>query len=241
MNNRIEALAGKPDFKETEAIKEIVNSLMSEIADVRNSGEKALAEKDKEISHLELQVRNLNAQREDEISNAMSIAQVNARERDQYKATLNQMDSWFGLGAIFYGAKRLIVSAAWILGIGGALFIVLRFASNTNPIAKSIFSIFETIGSWFVHLIKGVVGTKAVEGANYVASDRFDAYKKTLYKLIDCVETLRNEQKRMVADALASNKPADDVFTVDELMDDLSKTMGDSDKKLITDIKHDNL
>ena len=193
MNERIEALAGKPDFKEVEAVKEMVTKLLSENEKVRASGEKALVSKDKEINKLEQSVKELNHQREVEIANAMQQADINAQKADQYEHTLDQMDSWGGLGAIWYGFKRLVIRGAWILGIGGILFIILRVMAASNPIAGAIFSIFSTIGSWIIHTIEAIL-PKAAKTAGYVAQSAVEEYKILSTKLVDTIQQIKIAQ-----------------------------------------------
>lgn len=237
LNDRAQSITGAPTLEEMQKMKKLIDDLTSQLATEREHGQQELQDRDQQIKQLQSEAKSLADAKDNEIRKYMQIAQTTAEKADVYKGTLDKMNSYLGLGAVFYGLKRFFISSAWILGIFSVLFLVLRFASNTNPIAKAVFSIFETILSWFVHLIKGLA-PKAVELANYTPNVIVDAYKKTLYKLIDCIETIRQKQKELVQDAVAANKPVE-TYTVDELMEDVAKTMGDSDKKLITDIKHE--
>ena len=72
MNARVEALAGKPDFKEVELIKGIVDDLLSQVQTTRVEGEKQLALKDKQISVIQAQDKQLDAQRENEIAKCIT-------------------------------------------------------------------------------------------------------------------------------------------------------------------------
>ena len=48
MNERIEALAGQPNFNQVKEVESIVDNLLAQTESVRKSGEKELASKDKE-------------------------------------------------------------------------------------------------------------------------------------------------------------------------------------------------
>ena len=237
MNARVEALAGKPDFDELKEIESIVDSLLSQVAEIRNKGEKELAEKDKEISKLEEKVKNLNYQREEEIAGAFAQANEVALKADQYKATLNQMDSFFGLGAIFYGVKKFIVSAAWILGIGSIVFLLLRAFASTNPIIGSIFSIVERMFSWIIHTVK-IIAPKATAVAGLVEGKVFDGYKSTLHKIIDAIETIKDRQLAIVKAANGSGTPTVTATSViQEILDEAGKSMNESDKDRVSEAK----
>jgi hypothetical protein len=225
MNARVEALANKPDFKEVEAIQKIVDQLLSEVDKTRADGEKALAAKDKELVKIQQLVKDLDSQRETEVAAALKLADQNAAKADQLTATLGQMDSWGGLGAIWYGAKRLITRLAWGLGIASVLFIILRFAAASNPFAKGIFDIFSRIGSWFIHIIEFIV-PKAVEKAGHTATVIFDAYKSTLTKVVDAIEMAKTN-------AAASGKPID----INAILDELAKSMNADEKAIIEELK----
>jgi hypothetical protein len=237
LNERSQSLTGIPSIEEMKEMKKLVDDLTSQLNTEKEEGQKALEKKDEQIQLLQTQANNLEESRDSEIRRYMQIAQTTAEKADAYKGTIDKMNSFFGLGAVFYGLKRFFISSAWILGIFTVLFFIARYASNTNPIAKAVFAIFENILSWFVHLIKGLA-PKAVEIADYTPNIVVNAYKKTLYKLIDCVENIRQKQKELVKEASMSNKPVEE-YTVNELMDDVAKTMGDSDKKLISSIKNE--
>lgn len=225
MNERVEALAGQPDFKEVEAVKEIVKKLLDENAKVIEQGEKALASKDKEIAKLQTQVKALNSQREDEIAVALAQSKANAAIADQYKATLNQMDSWFGLGAIGYGLKKLLISSAWFLGIGGVLFILLRVLSMSNPMAASIFSIFSKMGSWLINTIEFIV-PKAAEMAGHTATAVFNAYKSTLTKVVDAIQMAKERA------AAAGKEP-----NINDVLDEVAKSMNTDEKAIVEELK----
>ncbi len=225
MNARVEALAGKPDFKEVELIKSIVDDLLSQVKDVRVEGEKALAKKDKEISAIQAQDKQLLSQREDEITSALIQSDANARVADQYKATLSQMDSWGGLGAIWYGVHRLVVHMAWILGIGSVVFLILRLLASSNPIAGAIFSIFEQMGSWAIHTIEFLL-PKALSIAGNVSVEAYSSTKNALKSVVDSVETAKLQ-------AQGTGRQA----SLQDLLNNAKTTMSESDKIIVDKMK----
>jgi len=225
MNERVEALAGQPNFTEVQGIKSIVDELTSQTEKVRQAGEKALAEKDKQIAKIQEDDKKLDAQRENQIASALQQANDNAKVADQYKATLQDMDKWGGLGAVWYGLHKFVVRMAWVLGIGSVLFIILRILATANPIAGAIFGIFDQIGSWFIHII-AVIFPKALSLAGNVATSTYNEAKSALTSIVDSVETVKLQ-------STASGKPA----TIEDLLNTAELSMTPSDKALIEDIK----
>ena len=225
MNARVEALAGKPDFKEVELIKGIVDDLLSQVQTTRVEGEKALAQKDKEIATIQANDKQLITQRENEIANALQQSDVNARVADKYKATLNDMDKWGGLGAVWYGVHKFVIRMAWILGISGVLFFILRILASSNPIAGAIFSVFDQIGSLMVNTIS-VIFPKAVSLAGHVTVEVYDKAKSALTSIVDSVETVKLQSS-------ASGQPA----TIQQLLETAEISMTPADKALVDQIK----
>lgn len=225
MNSRVEALAGKPDFNEVQAIKGIVDDLLSQVETVKQEGEKALADKDKEISKIQAHDIQLDKQREDEIAGALAQSDVNAKVADQYKATLSEMDSWGGLGAIWYGIHRLVIRMAWILGIGSVLFLILRLLASSNPIAGAIFNVFEQMCSWVINTLS-VIFPKALTIAGNVSTEIYDSTKGALKSIVDSVETVKLQGN-------AAGTPA----TIEDLLNTAEVTMTAEDKVIIEQIK----
>jgi hypothetical protein len=225
INERVRALADKPDFKEAQEVKAIVDDLLSQIEKEKQAGAKALASKDKEIAKIQLSMQNLNNVREQEIANALAQSKANAAIADQYKATLSEMDAWGGLGAIKYGFSRLIKRLAWGLGIFTVLFIILRVLSLSNPMAASIFRIFSHIGSWFINIIEFIV-PKAAQMAGHTATAVFNAYKSTLTKVVDAIQMAKER-------AEAAGKPAD----LNAVLDEVAKSMNTDEKAIVDELK----
>jgi bacterioferritin (cytochrome b1) len=230
MNKRVMSLSGSPSLEKMKEMQDTIDKLTSDLDIERVAGKTKLNIKDAEITKLQNETKFLTQARDAEIRKYMGIAQQAAANADAYKSELDKMDSFMGLGAVWYGLKKFVVRSMWILGIGSILFMVLRIASMSNPIAASIFSIFNVIGSWVVNGIKLLV-PKALEFAGNTATSVFNAYRGTMYKIIDGIQTLK-EQQRKTGDPTKK-------FTLDELMEELTKTMSDEDKKRIVEIKRE--
>lgn len=230
LNTRSISLTGTPTIDEIKKMKQMIDDLTSQLNTEKARGAKALQERDTQIADLQQKTKELEVAKDAEIKKYMKIAADTAAKADASQAELDKMNSFFGFGAIWYGIKRLITRLAWFIGIGSILYLILRFASMSNPIAASIFSIFDTMMSWFVNLIK-VLAPKAVEIAGHTATAVTEKYKKTMTKMIDVIETLKEHQK-----ALGDPNRK---YTLDELMVEFSKVMNDDEKKMVSEIKHD--
>lgn len=225
MNQRVVSLAGSPTVDKMKEMQETIDKLTSMLATERDEGKVKLSEKDAEISLLQSQTKALTAAKDAEVRKYMTAAQEAAAAADAYKTELDKMNSWMGLGAVWYGLKRFIVRSMWILGIGGILFIILRLVSYSNPVAASIFSLFSTIASWFIRGIEFLV-PKAVETAGHVSGAIFNSYKSTLWKIVDGVQIVKERAK-------ASGKQP----SIDEMLDEVAKSMNDEEKKVVDEIK----
>lgn len=225
LNERAMSITGQPSIADINKMKKLIDDLTSQLQTERTRGMEALALKDKEIYQLQLEASSLELTKDLEIKKYMKIAADTAAQADAIQSELDKMNNFMGMGAIWYGVKRLVTRLAWILGIGGILFIGLRFASMSNPVAASIFSIFNMIGSWLVNIIKVIV-PKAVEMAGNTANSVFNAYRSTLFKVVDAIEITRDR-------ASAADRPTD----IGSVLDEASKTMNGDEKAIVEEIK----
>lgn len=230
LSGRALSLTGQPSLEEIKKMEAMIEDLTSQLANERVRGKAALDAKDKQISTLQTKSKELEELKEIEIKKYMQIASATAAKADELQVQMNKMDSWMGLGAIFYGLKKFIVSSMWILGIGSILYLVLRFASMSNPLAASIFSIFDTIMSWGVNVIK-LLAPKALEVAGHTSKAIANQYKNTMIKMVDGIESLKERQKA-IGDP---NKK----YTLDELLSEFSKMMDSNEKAMVEQIKRD--
>lgn len=220
LNNRIQTLAEKPDINAVKEMQKIVNEMLT-------NNFTALNKKDKEISALEKEIIKLAIEHEQAVAKYMQLAEKTAAQQDANKSELDKMNSWGGLGAIWYGIRRLIVRMAWGIGIFSVLFIILRLLSYSNPVAASVFSIFSRMGSWVINIVAAIV-PKAVSTASLVSKKLYDESRLILTKIVDQIQFIKETEKRTGKD-----------FTVKELLVEISKTMDDSQKAEITKIQKD--
>lgn len=225
MNQRVVSIAGSPTVEKMKEMQDTIDKLTSMLATERDQGKIKLEAKDQEIISLQSETKLLTAAKDSEIRKYMIAAQEAAASADAYKLELNKMDQWFGLGAVFYGLKKFIISSMWILGIGGILFLILRVVSYSNPVAASIFSIFSTIGGWFVRGIEALI-PRAVAAAGHVSANVFNAYKSTLWKMVDGIQIIKDR-------AQASGKSP----SVNDMLDEVAKTMNTDEKAIVDEIK----
>ncbi len=228
LNSRAASLTGAPTLEEMKKMKQMIDDLTSELATERERGSKALEDKDSEIYGLQLKSKLLVEAKDKEIQKYMKLSQDTALKADAMQSKLDDMNSFFGFGAIWYGLKKFVISMSWIIGIGSIIYLVLRFASMSNPLAASIFSIFDTIMSWCVNMIK-VLAPKALEVAGQTATRVANGYRDAMTKMIDNIEALKEMQKRD-----PSKK-----FTIDEFLDELSKSLDTTEKAMVDKIKRD--
>ncbi len=218
INDRVKALANKPNLDELKEVMGIIDTLLTN----QISGQIMLVEKDKEIIKLQTRVQDLQDQKEDAINKYRNISEVNARTADQYKATLSDMDSFWGFGAITYGIKKLFTKLLLTLAIGTVIFIALRILAQTSPIAASIFMIFEQVGSWFINMLRGIF-PKAASISGLVPQEDYQGYKNTLHKIVDAIETVKSKEK-----ILKKTDPNDHI-SMDELETEIAKSFNGDD------------
>jgi hypothetical protein len=225
VNQRIQALSNKPDFNEVKEVLGIVDGLLSTMKTQHDEATSSLQKKDVQISKLMTQVKDLDKQMQDQVQNVLKQSQANAMKADQYKETLNGLDSFWGMSAVFYGLKKLLVKLSWTLAIGGVLFLILRLAAASNPIAGAVFSVFETVISWVINCLKHI-SPKATTIAGFTDTRVYNSSKQFLNKIVDNVEHLKDIETRVGHD-----------ITVKELLSELSKTLDAAEKEEVAKIK----
>lgn len=225
INLRVMSLAGQPDLNSQKEMWKMIDGLLSLNQEQRHQGIKDLQKKDEEISKLQNKEMELFIKKDQEIDNYRKVASETAGLADTRKAQLNEYEGWFGLKAIFKGLWQFITSSVWIIATVLIVFLILRTFAATNPVIGAIFSIVEQIAAGFMHLIQGIA-PRAAQFANFIPKVTFDGYQQTLNKLIDTIELLKDSQQR-----------TQKVYTMDELLMELSKNMGDADKNRIHELK----
>jgi hypothetical protein len=230
VNSKVQTLANKPTLKEQEEIFKLIDSLLTNAIE----GKKLLAEKNEEIIKLQTSVSDLSIKHETAVRDYRSIAEASARQNDAYKATIQEMDAGWGLAAIWYGIKKLVSRIALTLGILAVLFIVLRALSTTNPIAASIFAIFNQVGSWIINALKGIF-PKAASISGLVPHSDYKGYKDTLSKIVDAIETVKSKE------SLLKKTGSTTCISMDDLSTELSKLFTPEDADRVTNAKKDLL
>lgn len=225
INKRVMSLSGKPDLDAEKEIWKTVDQLISDLSKERERGIKSMEEKDSEIQKLQTESRSLSTLKDVEIDKYIKLANTTAMKADTLKASLDEMDSWFGLGAVWYGLKKLVFTGVWVIVGILVIFTILRFASLSNPIAASIFNIFESIGSWFINTTL-VLLPKSLDKAGHISKVAYDELEGILSKIVDDIQNIKQIEVR-------TGKP----ITLKELLVELDKSMDQSQKDAIDKIK----
>lgn len=225
INTRVESLAGKPNLDAEKEMWKAVDQLMSQVKTEREKGEKALLKKDREISELQDETKLLIADKDAAISKYMKMSQDSAMLADTRKVELDDYKGWFGLKAVGKGLWQFVSSMAWILGGLALLYFLLRSFAATNPVVGAIFAIVEQLAAGVIYIIQGLA-PRAAQFASFIPKKHFDGYKQTLDKLVDTMELLKDNQKR-------SGKQ----YTLDEILQELSKSMNDDDKSRVDEVR----
>ena len=225
MNKRVESLAGNPSLDQMKQMQDTIDKLTSQLATEQAQGAKQLAEKDVVISNIQDESKTLLKSKEDEINKYMVTAQTAAATADAYHTELQDYQGYWGLSAVWMGLKSFFTHIFWTAIIISVLFIILRVAAASNPIAASIFGIFSIVGSWLINTIEFII-PKAVSVAGNVSNSIFNSYKSTLTKIVDGVQTVQDR-------STAAGKPA----LVSDVMTEIGTTMDSSEKAIVDNIK----
>lgn len=221
INERLKSIAPSPPIEQMKEMIKIVNTLLTD----KVEGLKLLNKKDREIDDLQQKSKQLQNEWGKEIDKYKLIASNTALRADALQGELNDYRGWLGLKAVWKGLWQFIRSSVWILSIGGVIFIILRFASLSNPIAASVFSLFSRVGAWIIHIIEFMV-PKALDKAGQVSKIIYNETCDLLNKIVDSVEWIKEIEKQ-------TGQPV----TLKQLFDQLDKTMDVKEKKAIEDIK----
>lgn len=224
INQRVISIAGSPKVDELAKIKSMVDLLNSEIAKERERGTKLLQQKDVEILSVQKKSDDLDVNLNKKIGELATTAKKQAETADDNKVIIDNVNKYFGLGAVFYGIKRFVTSCVVGILIFGVIFLVLRLLAATNPIAAAVFSVFNIIGAGIVNIIKGVA-PKSLNFSGFSPSVELEKYKNTLSKLIDEIEEIQT----MAKDGKS--------ITINDLMQHFDKELDQSDKDLIKELK----
>lgn len=227
LNDRVSSLAGSPDIKDANRIKNVVNQLVSEIEKEKAAGINELKRLDNELQYSQSERVRLQSELNRKIDEFKKISIYIAEKNDENTQIVDSMDKWFGLGAVFYGLKKFVISSALILTIGSILFLVLRILAQSNPIAATVFSLFEMAGSTILHLFKAAL-PNSFQFAKFVDKDTSEKYRITLDKIVDTLQILKERGK-------GEGVPADKKVILDEIFNELSVKLDDSEKRVVNE------
>lgn len=224
-NSRILSIAGNPNVDDLNKMKEITDLLNSELEKEKEKGVKLLKQKDVEILDLQNKQKQIQDKYESQIKGLEAQATQVAKKADSLQVTVDEVNSWMGLGGVMYGMKRFVT-----IGVTGILiflvcFMILRFLASTNPIAAAIFSVVEYIVGFVINILKGVA-PKALEFSNHIELPTFNRYKNTLDTMVDTLESLKTIQQR-------SNTQVN----LNEVFVELDKNLDSNEKILINELK----
>ena len=225
LNDRVISLAGNPDVKDVVRVKQVVDDLISEVELEQKRGKSELSRLDKELQYSQSQRDLIQSSFDKKSEEYRKISEKIAYISDQQEAAVEQMDKWFGLGAVFYGLKKFVISSIWILSIGTILFMGLRILSQTNPIAASVFSIFELIGSGVLRVIKSIL-PNSFGHAKFVDTSTSEKYRITLDRIIDTLQSLKEQNVVL---------PNESKFDLAKTFLELDKKMDSVEKKVVYD------
>jgi predicted nucleic acid-binding Zn-ribbon protein len=225
MNDRVMSVAGSPSLEKLKEMQSTIDNLVSTLDNERIVGKRQLLDKDRDIMTLQEETRYLKNVKDAEIRRYIEMSQAIAAKADAYKGELNSMDSFMGLGAIWYGIKKFIFGSAWILGISGVIFLLLRIFASSNPIAAAAFSVFNILGGYVVNAIK-VILPKAIDSAGHVSKELYIRSTLLLEKIVDSIQSIKEIESRTGRDV-----------TLKEVLVELDKSLDVSEKEKISNIK----
>jgi len=227
MNDRVLSILGNPYIDDQNKIKKIVDALTSQIEQVKMQGEKELAQRDIEVADLQVQRDKLKDNIKTKVDEYNTLAEQVAHDNDKNKAVVDQCNSWFGLGAVFYGLKRFVSSCLIFLLIGAIVFLAIKILANSFPPLAAAMGIFNMVGSLALHTIKSIT-PGAFKAANFIPTDTSNKYKEVLIKMIDVTEEMKSHDDVM---------PDDKDYMFKDYIQKINIELGDNDKDIYNEIK----
>lgn len=227
LNERILSIVGNPNLDEAKKIKKIVDELTSQVESERKKGIAALAKKDKELIELQVTRDNLKTQIQAKTDEFNKLAVEIAMQGDKSKGTLDDLNKWFGLSAVFYGLKKFITSSLIFLLSGSILFLIVKIFAASNPIFGTILGLFNSIGGMLLYLVKGIL-PGSFSQVGFLPREEHNKYKNALLKIIDVTEEMKSHDDVM---------PDDKDYMFKDFLLKLDTEFGDTDKRVYDDVK----
>jgi len=195
-NDRAQSLAGFPDPTAVRKLNDAVNFLTSKLSVERSKGEKMRREMDAQNIRVVLQTERLRAEHQAAIGNERAAASAAEAKVKELQKTVDRVNSWFGLGAIFYGFKRFITVGIWLVVAFILLFLALKVAAQFSPITAGLFKVFEAPFSILVSAIGGLM-PGAITMAGHVPEKTFRTVKSVRNKIVDVIEEMKVKQAQL--------------------------------------------
>lgn len=225
LNNRILSISGYPNINDIKSMEDLVDKLKSDILTQQAKGIAELEKKDKEIMALLDNKAYLEKELEKANNKLSDTALKISSENDKNKIVINEINSYYGLGAIYYGLKRFLTTCFVTILCVIIGYVVLRILATLNPIASAIFSVIESIFSYGIRFIK-LLAPNSTKISGLSATVEVNKYKNTLSKVVDSIQVS------------VQNKEECDV-TLCDIKTELSKNMNSDDKIVINEIKNE--
>ena len=146
-------------------------------------------------------------------------------ENDKNKSIVKEINSYYGLGAVYYGLKRFLTTCFVTILCIIIGYVVLRILATLNPVASAIFGVIESIFSYFIRFIK-LLAPNSTRISGLSSTIEVNKYKNTLSKVVDSIQVS------------AQNKDECEV-TLCNIKEELSKNMNSDDKIVINEIKNE--
>lgn len=220
INERVEELANQPNPKELRDIYKIIDGLLTNNA----VGQRWLEKKDKEVQSLRDNVQQMETDKDAQVDKALKQSEKNAAQADQYKSTLSDMDSFWGFGAIKYGAMKFLKRAAWGIGIFIVIYLVVLIGGSFNPVLGGIRMAFDGVFSVVMRAIK-LIAPGAHRIAGLTETHISDGYKQTLTHIVDSIQLFKEKATPPQLEML------------NELLVEVAKSMDSDDKDRVDAIK----
>ncbi len=225
LNDRTVSIAGAPPVEELNKMKKMVDDLTSQVVEEQKRGKKSLEEKDKEITAIQQEREQLKQELKEKENKLQKAAEEVAKKADEYKVTVDEVNSWFGLGGVIFGIKKFVKTCVIFILVFGIIFLALRIFAAVNPIAGAAFSIFDMIGGVILQGVKALM-PNSFNVAHFVEGTKFNDYKSTLSKIIDTIQECQSAKDK--------GGPS---CTVDDLLKQFSMSMSDHEKDLVKLLK----
>ena len=194
LNTRIESVAGLPPLEQQKEMLNMVANLISN----NIVGQQELKSKDRELSGLQAEETYLIKSKDTQIDKLSELSKAVALQADTTKNELDKYTGNWGINAILLGFKSLFIHLMWTIAILGVIFIVLRIAAASNPIANLCFGIFQQLAGIVIGMIEKLIPSSIA----VVAQAHADAGK--VLTVIDQVATTINPPPKTVISPISS-------------------------------------